>query len=284
MFVMRCAVVAALAVGSVLAASAARADRFNVVYESPGVHDSFARFDYVGVEDFSGRSSGNFTTDFGTSAQPIRITGLYSNVTILNANRFGGAGGAGQFASTASAHLAYAVSLSAVTNDAAQTSVPITYFGFWLSALDLGNQVHFYRGGSPVFSYGPADVSFVVGACPNDANLYCDNPARALLGHDATEPFVFVNFHDTNPLGFDQVVFDETLYNGAQYESDNHTVGFHQSRVVPEPSSLAILGVALAGFAIPFRRRAARAAASLSAAHIIGTTTDRLFVPSGHRP
>ncbi len=83
----------------VLAMPATAAVTFN--YELPGVLNTTATFDYSGVETFDSRTLGTntgFTTDFGTTGDPVVITGEYTNVDIAKADQFGGAGGVGQYA------------------------------------------------------------------------------------------------------------------------------------------------------------------------------------------
>ncbi len=133
--------VASLAIGI----SPARADAFKVSFEAAGVQNASttalcantgAGPCTIGVESFDTRASNaSFTTNFGTGSA---ITGTYSGVPISAADQYGGAGGTGKYPAAIST-APYSVALTTTL------TTGINYFGFWLSALDSGNQVAFYK-------------------------------------------------------------------------------------------------------------------------------------------
>jgi hypothetical protein len=252
-------VCAATLVAGVAVSCAAKADTFVLNYENPGVENSTATFSVKGVETFDSRSTGvgaGFATDFGTGGA---ITGTYSGVTgvqINSADQYGGAGGTGNYI-VAFNNTPYSLTLA---NDYSKNPNGINYFGYWLSALDIGNQVDFYRGGALVGSLTPSQVLASINARP-DASSYFGNPNSGWMqGKDSGEPFVFVNFYDTTGT-FDKVVFSESPIYGGGYESDNHTVGFYTSMgAVPEPSTWAMMMLGFAGLGFASYRVSRKAA------------------------
>jgi hypothetical protein len=252
-------VIAPAALCAVVLLTAARAGAgFTVTYEAPGVENTTAGFDYLGVETFNEQSTGtnkSFSTNFGTGSDPVDISGTYTGVQVNKADQYGGAGGTGNYAVTFSG-VGYTLNLSAV-NTSTQQAQPINYFGFWLSALDAGNELFFYNGNTLVYSFSPAQVLALVG---NNA-AYLGNPNPGFTGDNAAQPYVFLNFFD-NSGSFNKVVFTENPGDGG-YESDNQTVGFYVTESgtnvapVPEPGSIKIFGAALLAlaFGMAGRRR-----------------------------
>lgn len=234
----------------------AKADAFALSYESAGVQsanstalcaNAGAGRCTIGVESFTGRTSNSsFTTDFGTGGT---ITGAYSAVQVNAADQYGGAGGTGNYA-VAFSNTPYSIALTSTL------TTGINYFGYWLSALDSGNQVGFYKNNVLLYNFLPSTLIAAVGSC-SGSNKYCGNPNSQFAGANTGEPYAFVNFVDTNGT-FDSVRFVQN--GGGGYESDNHTVGFVTAQsgtniAVAEPASLALLAFALACLTIVSRRR-----------------------------
>lgn len=241
---------------------------FSVSYESenPGAQNTTTTFSAVGVETFETRNFGDnqtFTTDFGGSQV---FSGVYANVDIIGADQYGGADGAGKYPVKFSGN-SYSLELT--------TTLPrgVNYFGYWLSALDGRNLVHFYSGNKLLFTFSPQDVINAVNAT-NNPSAYYGNPNGPFLGQNSGEPYIFLNFYsDLRP--FTKVVFEQAP-GGGGYESDNHTVGRYLRKSgtffetpgsttptgdVPEPASWALLitGFGLVG-TVARRRRIAIAA------------------------
>jgi hypothetical protein len=243
-------VLLALALAS--ASSAAQAG-FVVTIEDRGVQNSSANFYYKGVETFDGRATGtgkDFTTTYGGN----QITGSYINVQINDADQYGGANGTGQYAVTFTRNGNYSLDLSTLDPRG------INFFGYWLSALDAGNYITFYKGGNQVFQFTPADVLSFVGS----KRQYFCNPNEPYQSANCGEPYVFVNIYDVGDT-FDRIEFAE-VNSGGGYESDNHTVGFWFPPIegtlvsgtlpAPAPASMAIFGLGLIGLGAARRRRA----------------------------
>lgn len=207
----------------------------------------------VGVEGFDALPRGrnrSFTTDFGTGGQ---ITGRYSGADVVAANQYGGAGGLGQHVET--------FARSGFSVDLATDGVPgVNYFGFWLSALDPGNQLEFSRGGAVLFSFGPQQFIDLVAGCPS---AFCGNPFAPFAGRNRSEPYAFLNFRLTDGY-FDRVRFHQSR--GGGYESDNHSVGFvrgSSGSPIPAPPGvwLALAGVGILAVRAYLRSASARAGA-----------------------
>ena len=230
--------------------SPAKADVFQTSFEAPGVQNANQAAlcaaigpgtCTIGVESFDTRTSNtSFTTAFGTGGI---INGTYTGMQINVADQYGGAGGTGKYP-VAFSGTPYQVSLTTTL------ATGINYFGFWLSALDLGNQVSFYNGSTLVYTFTPTNLINALGSCSN-SNAYCGNPNVGHLGQNSGQLYAFVNFFDTTGT-FNSVHFQESPAAGG-YESDNQTVGFVTAQSgtvvsVAEPASFALLAFAVAGF------------------------------------
>jgi hypothetical protein len=254
--------------GMMVAASAAHATApFEVRYESElaGMTNTSATFNQVGVETFDSKSgSSSFTTNFGGSP----FTGTYSSlngnyVQINGSDQYGGAGNGGN----------YAVAFNS-TPYSLKLDQGVTYFGYWLSALDAGNTVTFYNGSSKLFTFDASDALNAVNNAPSaNKDDYYGKPGTGDTRYDrvnSNEPYIFLDFFANNGLTFDRVEFAEKPTFGGGYESDNHTVGLYTGKgtgtavqlisstagAVPEPASWAMMltGFGLVGGAIRRRR------------------------------
>ncbi|MBC7504919.1 MAG: PEPxxWA-CTERM sorting domain-containing protein [Sandarakinorhabdus sp.] len=230
-----------LAAAALLSTSANAALPFGVSLESqaPGIQNSTSGFSFVGVERFEGRP-GSFTTDFGSGSA---FSGVYTGASVIPADQYGGAGGTGEYAVTFSS--------TGYTLDLSSTVGGVTYFGFWLSALDGGNNVTFYSGGNRLFTFSSSDARDFIQSLPSNSSYY-GNPNAPFLNQNSGEPYTFLNFYADTGVTFDKIVFSQSQ--GGGYESDNHTVGqwtrksgtfIPNAGAVPEPESWALM---IAGF------------------------------------
>lgn len=251
------------AIAALLAALAAPSAAVTVTFEKPGVLTSRAAFDVLGVETFDSRALGpgrSFTSSFGNNGQ---ISGTYTGVRINAADVYGGADGTGRYAVTFD-RAGYTLTLN--NSDPRGTN----YFGYWLSALDPNNMVEFYRNGTKLFTFSPADVLSYIG----DKYAYRGNPGSPWENGNMRETYSFVNFFFDPGETFDTVHFWQA--GGGGYESDNHTVGFYNKAsgmdvetglrigtAVPEPTTWALMitGFLMVGWAARLQRRTPAVAA-----------------------
>ncbi len=203
-----------------------------VTYEAPGVTNTTALFDVLGKETFDDQATGvgGFATTFNNNGV---ISGQYSASTQVNTgDQYGGEGGSNYAVTFDNA--GYSLSLTS-TQDAAG----VTYFGYYLPALDGGNVLELYSGATKIFTFDPTAVLAKVGG----NSLYFGKPDAPNQGANGGEPYVFVNFYATGGDKFDRVVFRESPAGGG-YESDNHTVGYFKTITgtgVPEPATWAMM-------------------------------------------
>ncbi|MCA3254387.1 MAG: PEP-CTERM sorting domain-containing protein [Alphaproteobacteria bacterium] len=227
----------AVAAAASMAAPASAVNFFRT-YEAPGVRATTMQFDSVGVETFDTRPLGvsTFTSNFGGTGP---TTGTFTNIKIINADQYGDVNGTGRYGVAFPGEM-YELSLAA----------PVNYFGFWLSALNGGNTLSFYKGNTLLQTYNAATILDGI----TNFNAYLCNPAGVFYGHNCGEPYAFINFFSTGG-DFDRVRFSQT--SGGGFESDNYTIGMLKgtTKAVPEPGMLGLLGGGLGLLALARRRR-----------------------------
>jgi hypothetical protein len=108
------------------------------------------------------------------------------------------------------------------------------YFGLFWGSIDDYNTISFYNSGSLVASYTGTDI---VGSSYDNGDQVSTNSNR------------YINFNFGSER-FDSVRLTSTNY---AFESDNHS---YRAVSVPEPGTLALLGLGLLGVAFSRRRRA----------------------------
>lgn len=240
-----------------MAGPKAKADAFSISYLAAGVQAPTGIT--TNYETFTGKTYNgtSMTTNFNNSG----ITGTYTGqLALAAADEYGGAGGTGQYITTAasSGNATYTLTLSSAVN----------YFGLWFSALDAGNDLSFYNGDTLVFSFTPTQYASLVGVCPG-TSAYCGNPNG--VNDNTGQQYAYLNFYDT--VGsFTSIKFTEIAGDGG-FESDNQAVaelstapGGTSLSAVPEPVSLAMVGTGLIGLVLrPLARRRQRRAAGIGA-------------------
>lgn len=110
----------------------------------------------------------------------------------------------------------------------------LDYFGLYWGSVDTYNFVDFYSGGSLLKTFGGADISTTAKGSWTGAS---DN--------------LYVNFFADSGQSFDKIVLRAT---GIAFESDNHAYR-EASAAVPEPTTMAGLALAGAGFAVARRKK-----------------------------
>ena len=205
----------------------------------------------VGQAGFTTR----FTSGPSRFAPGTGITGTYSPLSAVAADLYGGAG---------SAYYPAVMYSGSYSLDLRAQGLPgVNYFGVWISALDPANGLTLFTSDGQVTSYSAAMLANVIGG---DAAYY-GNPTRAFAGQDAGEPYAFLDIFDLD-TGITRVEFSNTGWSG--FETSNHAVGSLSreaaARVmgadrgfvavatsVPEPATVMLVGLGLAGAALARR-------------------------------
>jgi len=187
----------------------------------------------VTTENFNEFSTGHYSS-LTTAVGTLSTTGHFA---IVEANEYGGAGGAGNY-----------FSVGAQSGSAAPVTLTLngaqTYFGIWWSAGDAENVLRFYSGATLLGTYTTASA---LGSLSSAYNGNTNN--RSL---DPGEKFAYLNFIGTSGTTFNKIVFSNSGTTSTGFESDNWSV----TASVPEPSSLVLAGTALAmGALVHLRRR-----------------------------
>ena len=225
---MKRALLGTVLIAAVTVATAAKADNFFLNYEAPGVQNTTATFSVSGVETFDSQPTGvgaGFTTDYGTAAPSLAHTAASTASRSIRPT-FTGRWRDRQLHRRLCA-TPYTLTLTA---DPIKDPEGINYFGYWLSALDAGNQVAFYKDGVEVGALTPADVIAKLGA----SGPYYGNPNPQFQGGDDGEPYAFINFYDLNGT-FDQVVFTEDPAIGGYESTTTRSASSRMSAASPNP-------------------------------------------------
>jgi hypothetical protein len=147
------------------------------------------------------------TGPLGTYVSPG--IGTFTGGEIVAANRYGGAGGTGNY---------YAVGAESGTTLGTLTlNSPQDYVGLWWPAGDAENVLQFYDGATLVGTY---NVASIIGSGLSPA--YYGNPNAAFLGQDSGEPFVYLDFTTTGTTRITALDFENGL--GTGFEVDNVSV------------------------------------------------------------
>ncbi len=187
---------------------------FTTTIEAPGVQTS----QVLGVttENFNSFGTGNYTT-LVTAVGTLTSPGM----AIVPANTFGGAGNVGNYFAIGaqSGQLTATLALNA----------PASYFGLWVSAIDMNNSMQFFSGVTLVGTFDANTSPF--NSLPN---------TYSGVNNNNIDKFVYVNFTGTSGTTFDKIVFNNAIL-GSGFESDNWSVrSSPTTNAVPEPTTMTL--------------------------------------------
>ena len=204
--------VAASGALAVLGVSSANANGVLLTYaEDPGRQESsLQNTSSITFDNLSAGAHQNVVwTNNGTQV------GTYDNAYILNADQYGGAGGA----DAAGKYIVQSTQIghpNQVPTTTLTLNTPSAYFGLWWSAGDPANKLSFYNGSTLVATFTTANLVNVLPAS------YKGNPTPGAFHNlDSGERFAFFNVYGEQGATWDSIVFTNTGNSG--FESDNHT-------------------------------------------------------------
>jgi hypothetical protein len=204
--------------------------------ENPGIQTTTVAG--ATIENFESLSPGAVTS-YSSSI------GTFTGGEIVAANKFGGAGGTGNY---------FAVGSESGTTSATLTfSSPQDYLGMWWSAGDSGNVLKFYDGTTLLSTFNVGSI------IPSLTSAYYGNPNSAFLGQDLGEPFEYLDFTGVAGQQFTSVEIDNAS-TGTGFEVDNLAISDtvttppgHPVPTIPDTANTGALFVsavtALFGFA-----------------------------------
>ncbi|MBU3079164.1 Npun_F0296 family exosortase-dependent surface protein [Sphingomonas quercus] len=231
---------AAAALATLVAAGSADAAIVTSV-EAAGAQHSTRALTYGGENGLDGLSASyHSATDLQFGAFVSAAAGdFYADP----ANGAGGAGGTGNYLSASS----FGTVLDFVDST-------VNFFGLWVSTIDTGNTVTFFKGGNQVAEYNLADLFADHVA---EASAYLGNPNAPFAGEAPGEAFAFFNFQSDQV--FDRIWLTQNGIGG--FEVDNLTLGYIARQqagaalAMPEPASWAMMLVGFGAAGLGLRRR-----------------------------
>lgn len=209
--------------------------------EGPGTQET-TQTGSIFTEDFEGVNLGpSVNTSFGDGLGSMSVS------LIESANRYGGAGGTGN----------YLRGGSSISFDEAQS-----YMGFWWSAGDETNSIELFdEADESLGFYSTSLVSDFISSLPTaEEQAYRGNPNERFLNQNSGEYYSYLNFFGTEGSKIKRVEL-----NGRNFESDNFSFSTKERSTtghilsgdpteVPEPAAVLGLVAATAAGMLSTRR------------------------------